>query len=329
MFNPATMNYFPTYSILGGLLLLTLLACEREVVEDVHPSFQQYVDRFIEEAALRGQDIDFLDTGLSIQFRDAVDQETGGVCYTGDHRIEIEKFFWDDLTDLQREGLIFHELGHCELGRGHRNTLLPNGEWASRMRGSPIPDDLSPVINYTPGRRDYYLDELFDPDTPFPDWASLTVDYDEVSEAQREVQVDIPGPTRSFEERLLITSVDDFEIEFEVDAGLSESWVGVQWNGNDPVNAIFLVYTARKRFLLESGNNVWGIMRSIEEYEKLKTGFNKFTIRRQGARYYVFLNEEFIYWFDYSIPASNTVRSLVAGTVSPTYQNIRLSKLVE
>ena len=47
---------------------------------NIHPKFEVYVDRFIEEAASRGKIIDFTDTGLSIEFRDAVDVETGGVC---------------------------------------------------------------------------------------------------------------------------------------------------------------------------------------------------------------------------------------------------------
>ena len=31
------------------------------------------------------------------------------------HQIEIEKFFWDDLSEFDKEGLIFHELGHLKL----------------------------------------------------------------------------------------------------------------------------------------------------------------------------------------------------------------------
>ncbi|MDH3650503.1 MAG: putative metallopeptidase, partial [Saprospiraceae bacterium] len=169
-------------------LVLSASACQKEEngVIDIQPQFQSYVQKFIDEAAKYGQVIDFSDTGLSIQFRDAVDTETGGVC-RGNYQIEIEKFYWDDLTDLQKEGLIFHELGHCELGRGHRNDTLPNGEWASRMRGDPVPEGLSVVINYSGVRRDYYINELFNEDTVVPEWSLLSAQFDQFGEDEKEV----------------------------------------------------------------------------------------------------------------------------------------------
>ena len=92
--------------LLSSLLLLGVLfsACEKgldgEIV--VEPKFQPFVDRFVEEAARRGKDIDFSDTGLSFVFRDAVDRESGGVC-RGNHQIEIEKFYWEDLSEIYRK----------------------------------------------------------------------------------------------------------------------------------------------------------------------------------------------------------------------------------
>ncbi|MEZ4848016.1 MAG: hypothetical protein R3B93_05215 [Bacteroidia bacterium] len=164
-------NFHKSHFILLSIILLIWTGCrENPQKEIIIPSeFQEYVDRFIAEGAVRGYEIDFSDTGLLIEFRDAVDTESGGVCFLGRHHIQIEKFYWDNANDLEKEGVIFHELGHCELDRLHRNDTLPNGEWLSRMRGDPIPQWASAVINYSGSRREYYIDELFDQTTPIPD----------------------------------------------------------------------------------------------------------------------------------------------------------------
>ena len=132
-----------------SLIIVLFIGCSEEPPEiDVDPVFQEFVDEFVEIAATFGQDIDFSDTGLSIQFRDVVDRGSSGVCL-GNHQIEIETAFWAGLTDDDKQGLIFHELGHCELDRPHRNDMLANGEWSSRMRGFPIPDGFNACLLYT------------------------------------------------------------------------------------------------------------------------------------------------------------------------------------
>jgi len=60
---------------------------------------------------------------------------------------------------LIKELIVFHELGHCFLQRGHREDALPNGACVSIMR-SGIEDCLD---NYTSETRSFYIDELFDP----------------------------------------------------------------------------------------------------------------------------------------------------------------------
>ncbi|MEP7320203.1 MAG: hypothetical protein ABI921_15710 [Panacibacter sp.] len=78
-------------------------------------------------------------------------------------------------NSLQLETLIFHEMGHCMLGREHDTNLMPRGYAKSIM----YPNDItlySPCV-YPIGdscnqlyRRAYYVDELFDTSTPLPDW---------------------------------------------------------------------------------------------------------------------------------------------------------------
>ncbi len=58
-----------------------------------------------------------------------------------------------------REFVVFHELGHCDLGRDHRDEAFDNGVCVSIMR-SGLGDCRD---YYHPRTREGYLDELFDP----------------------------------------------------------------------------------------------------------------------------------------------------------------------
>ena len=312
----------------GCLLLITILlmGCSEDPPEiNVDPVFQEFVDEFIEEAATYGQEIDFSDTGLSIQFRDAVDRGSSGVCL-GNHRIEIETVFWAGLTDFDKQGLIFHELGHCELNRPHRNDRLANGEWASRMRGDPIPEGQNAVINYAGTRLDYYISEIFlDREAPFPDWQNRTAEFDEVLERIPEVNLE---NIVTFEEFVPGISSGDFEIEVVMNAKDSEGFVGIQFMGASDDSRVRIGYNDEGTFAIESGNLIWGLMFLRDNFNLLNPGDNMITIRRQGDFYFVFLNETFVYWFDYFVPSRESVSSLnAASRGAPSYERISVQRL--
>src|ERR1035437_9451238 len=73
---------------------------------------------------------------------------------------------------MMKEDLIFHELGHGLLKRDHLNLTLENGDWKSIMCGGDKVGTRSWNINYKGIRRNYYIDELFDENTPAPDFSS-------------------------------------------------------------------------------------------------------------------------------------------------------------
>jgi len=129
----------------------------------IHPAFEIVVNRFIEEGAKRGFLIDLESRNITIQFTNIDQQQSpnvAGICsYDGHYYndITIDYIFWEQASDLQREFILFHELGHCYLYRAHLNTALQNGICASIMRGeSPVCFDA-----YTSANRDYYIGELF------------------------------------------------------------------------------------------------------------------------------------------------------------------------
>ena len=133
------------------ILLLLFVTCKDDEttaggVYTVDPDFEYYVQLFIEKGSERGVNIDFSDTGLLVEYSDLINNGASGWCFLGQHHIVIDKTEWHLLTEDEKEFLIAHELGHCELGRGHKNEQYPNSLWNSMMRGcllytSPSPRD--------------------------------------------------------------------------------------------------------------------------------------------------------------------------------------------
>lgn len=136
---------------------------DQNVNKGIDPAFSSFVKRFVDEGRKRGFNIELASRNITIQFTDINQQQSPnvvGMCsYDGRFRndITIDIAFWERANDLQKEFILFHELGHCYLRRGHRNDVIQNGFCASIMRGgNPGCADA-----YTPANRNYYINELF------------------------------------------------------------------------------------------------------------------------------------------------------------------------
>lgn len=160
--------------IVSSLLLLSLFSCREEIEPVVSDkAFDGYLERFIEEGQKRGYPLDLDETDIIFKFGNLPSLQTG-ICRPRKRprHIYINPKYWEVASGWEREAIIFHELGHCVLGRIHLNEKLPNGECASLMDGKE--DGFSCVNNLVcPRWRDYYYDELFDPETPLPHWYPL------------------------------------------------------------------------------------------------------------------------------------------------------------
>lgn len=167
--------------------LFLLIGCSRDKefvpVYNVPEEFQPFVDAFIQEAADRGISLDI--TNLIIVF----DQNLNTICGTCNSislNEKVQKIIsinpnagcWS--VAQGKESLVFHELGHCVLGRTHNNELLPNGDPKSIMVDGnqklywPCFYDIDGnggVNCNNIFKRDYYVNELFDENTQTPDWA--------------------------------------------------------------------------------------------------------------------------------------------------------------
>jgi len=120
-----------------------------------------YFERFENEAAERGITIDLNREGITGEIMEIEQDRVAGSCSFGSHitnHVTIDLEFWNRSNDLDKEFVIFHELGHCSLLRGHREDSNVNGTCSSIMR-SGLEDCRD---NYRFLTRSEYVDELFD-----------------------------------------------------------------------------------------------------------------------------------------------------------------------
>ncbi len=138
---------------------------DNPISEGTYPNVQEelwiYFTRFEVEAAERGEDIDLNSLSLTAAIEELHPDDVAGVCNYNSrnpNHIGIDESFWNSASSRWREMVVFHELGHCVLGRGHRGDSFDNGVCVSIMRsGTGTCRDA-----YQNSTRDYYLDELFE-----------------------------------------------------------------------------------------------------------------------------------------------------------------------
>jgi len=158
------------------LIIFSTFSCSDEDLPPViqNDELKVYLDRFEEEAAKRGYDYDLSD--VEAVFVGEIKQgDFCGYGYpnyegTGRKRIEILRSdgCWNNSDDSEKEILMFHEIGHAFFGRLHEESALPNQRPNSIMCSECY---LSGSYNeYQPHRREYYIDELIDPETDVPEW---------------------------------------------------------------------------------------------------------------------------------------------------------------
>ena len=149
----------------------------------IDPELRPYIEDFIKEAKLRGVILNINDMGAQLveKFTLGKDQSFCGYgiwdyprVNKGRFEIKTSENCWLNRTDIEKENLVFHELGHAFLKRPHLNTTFPNRSAKSIMCSSGDVFGCSTFgiyHDYEPFRK-YYLDELFDEDVSSPDFTS-------------------------------------------------------------------------------------------------------------------------------------------------------------
>ena len=133
---------------------------EEEEQVTVDDELQEYFERFRQAGVERGVDVDFDDFPISGRIANLFDSNINGWCSLNEdapREIIIDVSFWADATDLDKEFIIMHELGHCFLNRLHLDDADDQGNCVSIMHATLE----TCVFPYNDDTRDGYLDELF------------------------------------------------------------------------------------------------------------------------------------------------------------------------
>ena len=143
------------------VLIGWLISCDSDddaiVVDE---DLQEYFDRFALEAIERGIKVAYDSIPISARITVIDQNNIAGTCTRRDHDnndIEVNRAFWERATDLEREFVVFHELGHCYLDREHTEVQHSDGTCSSIMASGTG----TCRNNYTINTRDDYIDELF------------------------------------------------------------------------------------------------------------------------------------------------------------------------
>jgi hypothetical protein len=154
-----------------AVVVAAAFSCSRDKDPSIIDSaFQPYVDSFNREASSRN--VNPNEAGLIVEFVDQSEiSEYCGYGTVNPPHVKISRTgtCWTEVTNINKEILLFHEMGHAVLGRAHNNDTLPNGDFKSMMFAG---NQFRLYDSHDEQRRKYYLDELFNPLTPAPAWAT-------------------------------------------------------------------------------------------------------------------------------------------------------------
>jgi hypothetical protein len=119
-------------------------------ISGIDPVFQPYIDEYI---AYKDAPLNYY---IPIQFTD-LSGYTVGLCTrwsTGERQIQIDKAYWDAMTEGERIQTIAHELGHCDLNRDHLLNF---------KNGTPVSIMYPYMFELYPSTILNYMKELFNP----------------------------------------------------------------------------------------------------------------------------------------------------------------------
>ncbi len=156
-------------SMLFIIFILSITSCQEDLIPDepdqtlggdIPTELASYFKAFQEEASQHGIVVDYDEANVTAEIQKLNQGSVAGSCTTNGQdirHITIDQEFWNKATHLIKEMVIFHELGHCVLGRGHKEDSFENGVCQSIMRsGLGSCQDAYVLEN-----RAYFIKELF------------------------------------------------------------------------------------------------------------------------------------------------------------------------
>lgn len=138
------------------IFLIFLMGCSHREAVLRNDDISEYVNRFETHGKKYYGDQSTVGN-ISYYFENMGFSEIAGYCQVDDNekKIVINSVSWSKYTDLEKEELLFHELGHCVLYRGHLNEVFPDDTPVSIMYYRVMNEDVYKE------KYDYYIKELF------------------------------------------------------------------------------------------------------------------------------------------------------------------------
>lgn len=140
---------------------LFISACSKEDTLETDAELIPYFQIFADEAALRGIDVDYEEARIEGLLQDITRNQVLGQCFRNEERpkkVIIDREYWANANEFERQFLIFHELGHCFLLLEHDDRLdFDTNTCLSIMHST---SDSCP-FELNDDNRERYLDELF------------------------------------------------------------------------------------------------------------------------------------------------------------------------
>lgn len=264
--------------------------------------FQSYVDSFKEEAKTRGHNIDA--NSINFYLADIENENVGGLCNQRKEEIVIDRDNWEIASEIEKELLVYHELGHCILGRAHRNETSENGDCLSIMDGTENNFNCSKNI-YSSLWRAYYLDELFNNVTVLPKWYTENQEYASTYTNQLEIVSIVDLNTNLYSSSFDLNNKEKFIIEITF-----KNWVIAAGDDNNVRTKVAFGSFFYSSFPLFEGERIHigeedtGIFFGSNEYV-FKNDI-KLTIKRNGDLLQFFIDEQFIHAMEF-IPLKNNL----------------------
>ena len=183
------------------------------------------------------------------------------------------------------------------------------------------------MINYSGRRRTYYIDELFNTNVPTPDWVKISQEYEEITDDQRELLYFHERDTIEFKRSFSLDGSANWEIEVEMNERETDEFMALIWGQDNNEKSFRIGYNSDRAFLIVSGVDIWGTMYERNEFDLIELAeWNKLTVRHIDQVYYVFFNEQFVYWFDSNGQPIGTVQSLDRGGLYH-FRNVKVSRI--
>ncbi len=346
------------------IFLILLSSCKNKDFYSIEPEFQPYLNVFLEEGKKRGYEFDFDKSGLIIRFGHLEGSQIGLCHHQTPLLIEIDSTYWQSIKGKKNEkelkaNLIFHELGHGVLNRHHDNSVLPSGDWKTIMCGGEKIDSRNWNVNFYSFREKYYIDELFNPQIPVPDWALEHPDFSSIKYkivffddffnnsnkwatgdktlyksfiAKGEYRVQ----TKTGKAILSISDVgidinDDFLFEAKlslIKTEISDAKVGVAFGKKDNSDTNYFLVDNKKKFYIGNSQYYGWFTECVSEYINPMFS-NNLAIRKIDKMLYFYINGKFVYQNEIPNPEGSHFGFQLSGKSTIAIDFIKISQPVE